>query len=143
MKKVSFKNLAIAGCVAGLCTLQTAEAAYQESQNKASTSYANEDPDKPMTEDALLKQLSSEGTKLYMSLSPEGKQLAREVASARCTGLNPCKGLNACKTDKNECNGKGACKGQGKCAQSDPNRAVELVAKKMAEKRAEALQQRN
>lgn len=93
-----------------------------------------------MTEDELLLELNDEGYKLYMSLDAEGKELARKVASTRCNASNECKGLNACKTDKNECAGKGQCKGQGKCAVSDKNLAVQLVAKKMAEKRAKALQ---
>lgn len=91
-----------------------------------------------MTEDDLLLQLNSEGTKIYNSLSPEGKKMAIHVASAACNGTNLCKGLNACATDTNKCAGQGQCKGQGKCSFSDKNLAVKLVAKKMAEKRTEA-----
>lgn len=92
-----------------------------------------------MSEDELLLELNDEGTKIYKSLSPEGKKLAREVASQRCNGTNSCKGLNACQTDQNSCAGKGSCKGKSKCAISDKNLAVKLVAKKMAEKRNGAL----
>lgn len=135
MKKINLKKLAITGLAAGLCTLQTVEA--DEKKTDAHDQNLNYHL---MTEDELLEQLNDEGVKIYNSLTPEGKKLAREVASATCNQQNPCKGLNACKTDKNACNGQGACKGKGKCAQSDPNVAVKLVAKKMAEKRAEALQ---
>lgn len=96
-----------------------------------------------MDDDEILLQLNDEGTKLYNSLSPEGKKLAREVASARCNGTNSCKGLNGCRTDKNECAGKGSCKGQGKCAIADPNVAVKLAAKKMSEKRQNVVSQTN
>jgi uncharacterized membrane-anchored protein YhcB (DUF1043 family) len=144
MKKICLKKLAVSGLVAGLCTLQTVEAAENQAQNKENIDYSAQNLNYHlMTEDELLDQLNDEGVKVYKSLSPEGKKLAREVASSACNNMNPCKGLNACKTDKNACNGQGACKGQGKCAQSDPNVAVKLVAKKMAEKRAEALQPNN
>lgn len=92
-----------------------------------------------MTEDELLLELNDEATKLYNSLSPEGKALAREVASQRCNGTNDCKGLNACQTEHNKCAGQGSCKGTSKCAFSDKNLAVKVVAKKMAEKRNGAL----
>lgn len=92
------------------------------------------------TEDELLLELNDEGTKLYNSLTPEGKALARLVASQRCDHTNECAGLNACQSDKNKCAGQGACKGQGKCAFSDKNMAVKVVADKMAKKRAEANQ---
>ncbi len=94
-----------------------------------------------MTEDELLLELNSDGTALYKSLDPKGKELARFVASMHCNGSNACKGLNACQTDKNDCAGKGACKGKGKCAISDKNLAVKLVAEKqkMENKRSQAL----
>lgn len=91
-----------------------------------------------MTEDELLMQLNSEGTKIYQSLTPEGKKLALKVASSSCNDTNECKGLNACRTEKNTCAGKGECKARGKCAISDPNLAIKLVQKKMAEKRENA-----
>lgn len=91
-----------------------------------------------MTEDELLLELNNEGAKLYNSLTPEGKLLAREVASSRCNNANVCRGLNACKTDENECAGQGSCKGKGKCSIADKNLAVKLAAQKMANKRADA-----
>ncbi len=96
-----------------------------------------------MTEDELLLELNDEGTKIYKSLSPEGKAIARRIASQRCNGTNECKGENACQTEQNSCAGKGACKGKSKCAISDKNLAVKLAAKKMAEKRNNALNNRN
>ena len=91
-----------------------------------------------MTDKEMLMELNSDGAALYNSLSPEGKALARQVASARCNGTNECSGLNGCKTEHNDCAGKGTCKGTGKCAIADKNLAVELAAKKMAAKRAGA-----
>lgn len=91
-----------------------------------------------MTEDELLIELSDEGINTYKKLTPEGKALAREVASMRCNNTNPCRALNACKTSKNDCAGKGACQGQGKCAISDKNLAIKLVSEKMADKRENA-----
>jgi hypothetical protein len=92
------------------------------------------------TEDELLLELNDEGTKMYNSLSPEGKQMALSEASMRCAKTNLCKGLNACANEKNDCAGKGSCKGQGKCAISDKNLAVKLVYQKMNAKRSQALQ---
>lgn len=92
-----------------------------------------------MSEDDLLLELNETGTKQYMSLSPEGKALAREVASQRCQNTNACKGLNACESEKNKCAGKGSCKGTSKCGFSDKNLAVRVVAEKMAQKRNNAV----
>lgn len=92
-----------------------------------------------MTEDELILELNDDGSRMYKSLSPEGKKLALQVASMRCAKTNPCAGLNACATDKNDCAGKGKCSGQGKCAVSDKNLAVKLVYEKMSKKRSNAL----
>lgn len=138
----SFKKRALCGLMAGFCTLYALQAGATPPAGTSTT----EDPNAGnlgyhiMTEDEFLLDLNDEGYKLYMSLSPDGKVLAREVASSRCNGANQCSGLNACATDKNECAGKGTCKGTSKCAISDKNLAVKLVAKKMAEKRTQALQ---
>ncbi len=94
-----------------------------------------------MTEDELLLELNPEGIATYKSLSPEGKELARKVASQRCNSTNPCKGFNACQTDKNECAGKGSCKMTGKCGFSDKNLAVKVVSEKMKGKREAAAKQ--
>jgi hypothetical protein len=88
------------------------------------------------SEDELKLELNDEGVKMFNSLSPEGKKLALQVASARCQGTNECKGLNSCQTDKNSCMGIGDCKGTGKCAIADKNLAVKLVRDKMAKERA-------
>lgn len=141
MKKQSFRKLALVGMTAGLCASSLAHAATTSTQKSTTTS--QDDPNAGnlgyhlMTEQELLIELNDEGYKTYMSLTPEGKELARKVASAACNGTNECAGLNACKTDSNDCAGKGGCKGKGKCAISDKNLAVKLVAKKMAEKRAQ------
>ncbi|MGZ3632710.1 MAG: hypothetical protein ACXWM7_00045 [Parachlamydiaceae bacterium] len=93
-----------------------------------------------MTEKELLLELNDAGIKQYQSLSPEGKALAREVASQRCGRTNKCKGLNACETEKNSCAGKGSCANTTKCSFADKNLAVKVVADKMAQKRTESLQ---
>lgn len=92
-----------------------------------------------LAEDELTLELNDDGLKNYETLSPEGKALARKLASQRCGGSNDCKGQNACKTDSNDCAGQGNCKGKSKCAISDKNLAVKLASKIMAEKRANAL----
>lgn len=92
-----------------------------------------------VSEAELLSQLNDEGKANYNSLSPEGKELARQVASQKCNAQNTCKGLNSCKTDKNSCAGKGSCKGQSKCSFTDKNLAVKLVSQKMAQQRSDAL----
>lgn len=142
MKKRSFKTLALLGLSSGLLIVNGADAVDIKSNTKSDADDANAGNlgYHLMTEDELLLELNDEGLKMYQSLSPEGKLLARKVASSRCNGANECKGLNACKTDKNECAGKGDCKGKGKCALADKNLAVKLVAQKMAAKRAQTLQ---
>ncbi len=142
MKRHSLKTAALLGLASGLTI-----AGQLQAEAKATDSKATETSDPNAgnlgyhlyTEEELLVELNDEGYKLYMSLTPEGKALAREVASMRCKGSNICKGLNACATDENACAGKGSCKGKGKCGLSDKNLAVKLVAKKMNEKRTEAL----
>src|SRR6185295_13048686 len=146
MKKVPFKTLALLGIVSGFCTAQSLNGVAISPADKVKPAKEADDPNAGnlgyhlMTEEELLLELNDEGYKMYMSLDAKGKALAREVASARCNGSNECKGLNACKTDKNACAGQGSCKGEGKCATADKNLAVKLVAKKMAEKRGQALQ---
>ena len=153
MKKSNFNQLALMGLAGGLLLSSSLSAETTSSDKKApSTADANqkhsqvsEDPNDgnlgyhDMTEEELLLELNDEGTKLYNSLTPEGKELARKVASQRCNQTNACKGLNACKTEKNNCAGKGKCKGQSKCAFSDKNLAVKVVSDKMNQKRADAV----
>lgn len=88
-----------------------------------------------MTEEELMSRLHSRGRATYNSLDEEGKALARRVASQKCSGGNECKGLNSCKGEENECAGHGDCKGQSGCEHKDKNQAVDVAAKKMAEKR--------
>lgn len=143
MKKHSFKTAAVLGLAAGMAisgNLQADAKTTPKNSTEATDPNAGNLGYHLLTEDELLLDLNDEGYKLYMSLSPDGKALAREVASTRCNSSNQCKGLNACATEKNKCAGKGSCKGTGKCALSDKNLAVKLVAKKlMNEKRTEAL----
>ncbi len=152
MKKQSLKKLALTGIVSGLCAVQAVEGAAALEKTKLNGAAAAEpkakveyDPNDGnlgyhlMTEDELLLELNDDGYKQYMALTPEGKAVAREVASQRCAGTNECKGRGACKTDKNSCAGQNSCKGESKCGISDKNLAVELAAKVMANKRADAL----
>lgn len=145
MKKNSLKNLALLGISAGVCVVQGLHANEAVKTSENTNKAAAYDPNDGnlgyhlMTEEEFLLELNDEGTKQYQALSPEGKKIAREIASARCSGTNECKGRNACKTDDNDCAGKGSCKGKGKCAVSDKNLAVKLAADVMANKRAEAL----
>lgn len=143
MKKNSLKKLAFIGIASGLCAIQTISAA--EAAAKKSITTAEVDPNDGnlgyhlMTEQELFDELNDDGLKLYNSLTPDGKSVAREIASQRCNGTNECKGRNSCKTEKNGCAGKGACKGQSKCAVADKNLAVKLASNVMAEKRNETL----
>lgn len=147
MNKRSLKNLALSGIVSGLCVVQAANAAATVEKTtapKTAKTYSYDPNDSNvnyhlMTEEELLVDLDDDGYKQYMSLTPEGKAVAREIASAYCAGTNECKGRNACKTDKNDCAGKGDCKGKSKCGFSDKNLAVKVAAQVMAAKRAEAL----
>lgn len=145
MKKNEMKKFAIVGLMTGIAISsglyaattaapvdKDAKAAEKTDPNEGNSGYHL------MTEDELLLELNGDGTALYKSLDPKGKELARYVASQRCNGTNACAGLNACQTDKNTCAGKGSCQGKGKCALSDKNLAVKLVADKMkmADKRS-------
>jgi hypothetical protein len=140
MKKRDLKKLALMGLMSGLTFHLPVHAADDKAEY--STVDADEEGNRGyflMSEDDLLLELNKEGTETYNKLSPEGKALARKVASQRCNGTNECKGLNACKTDSNDCAGKGSCKGKSKCAFSDKNLAVKVVAEKMAAKRSDSL----
>lgn len=145
MKKRELKHLALVGLTSGLMLTNNQVEGKSDSNNSSRSSSDASDKNDPndsnigyhlLTEDELLLELSDDGAKMFNSLSPEGKQLALQVASMRCNATNSCSGLNACATDKNDCAGKGSCKGKGKCAISDKNLAVKLVYNKMADKRA-------
>ncbi len=146
-RQPTLKQLMLSGIAGGLLLTQLAVAADKSDSPKKKTLMdlaAATDGNISyhlMSEEELLLQLNDEGTKIYNTLSPEGKELARSVASRSCNGTNECKGLNACASDKNKCLGQGECKGQTKCSISDKNLAVKLVAKKMQEKRLDAQNQ--
>lgn len=141
-KNKSLKGLMLTGIAAGLCFSNPLTSAEKQEKSETLMDLAAKTGGNVtyhlMTEDELLLQLDSEGTKVYNSLSPEGKKLALETASRTCAGFNSCKGLNACAGEHNKCAGKGTCKGTSICGISDPNLAVKLAAKKMEEKRLEA-----
>jgi hypothetical protein len=139
VKKRNFKTLALLGMTLSFLPVHADNkkaADAEKTVQPLDPSYGNMGY-KLMSEDDLKLELSAEGLKQYNSLTPEGKELARIVASQRCKGSNVCKGLNACADDKHKCAGKGECKGQSKCGFSDKNLAVKVVADKMAAKRAE------
>lgn len=140
MKKHNFTKKILVGMAAGSLLLsQSAQAA--EKSEEASSAEIKDNGNigyHLMTEDELLLELNDEGMKTYEALSPEGKALARKIASQRCNGTNDCKGQNACRTEKNDCAGKGACKGQSKCSVSDKNLAVKIASEVMKNKREKA-----
>lgn len=147
MKKSQAKlsQLMVAGIASGILVSHLAHAANGTSDSKRKTlmDIAKETDGNItyslMSEDDLLLQLNDEGTRIYKSLSPEGKQLALRTASRACNGTNECAGLNACATEKNKCAGQGTCSGSSKCGFSDKNLAVKVAAKKMAAKREGAV----
>lgn len=124
------KKLAFLGILSGLAFQEAlAEEAKKIDYSSENTGY------KLMTEKELFLNLNAESRKTYASLSPEGQQLVLKVASQRCQGANECKGLGGCKTEGHACAGQNSCKGQGLCAIGDKNLVIQLVQKKMAEKR--------
>lgn len=161
MKKQNLKSLAITGLAAGLLVSSqgiSAEKAKQQpvaQQGKATTApkktAAKEDSFDTafekydgnityhlMTEEELKRELTPSGQKMYDSLTPEYKELARKVASTTCSGMNPCAGFGGCRSKDNACSGQNKCEGKGTCATSDKNISVKRVYDKMVEKRAKA-----
>jgi hypothetical protein len=150
MKRKDLRQLALMGLAGGalLLTPSKTQAALdvktpsttqtKEEVKGAQIDYSAADREyHKMSEKELLDVLDANGKKMYSELSPEGKKLAIDVASSKCSTYNTCKGLNACATEKNKCAGQGACKGQSKCAFIDKNMAVKVVYEKMKNKRAE------
>lgn len=142
MNKKDMKKLALLGLIGGTMICQHVNAIAATPTKTDDKAKSIEDLNSQnigyhlYTEDELLLELNDEGVKMFKSLTPEGKKLALEVASARCNGTNACKGLNACQTEKNACAGQGGCKGTGKCAMADKNLAVKLVRDRLAAERA-------
>lgn len=138
MKKNNFKKIAILGIASG-CLLSS-QNVVAESAKPASTAFPDDgNMDYHLfTEDELMMELNDESSKTYEALSPEGKALARKLASQRCNATNDCKGQNACRTEKNDCAGKGECKGKSKCSISDKNLAVKIASDLMKKKRENA-----
>lgn len=133
MKKSDLKKLALLGLTAGL-VCSCSEAGGENSKNGTS-SHAT-----ILTEQELVNKLDDNGKRLFSSLSPEGKSLALQLASQSCKGQNTCAGLNSCKTSEHSCAGQGGCKGTSPGPFKDKNEAVKVAAKKMAEKRQDAMQ---
>jgi hypothetical protein len=139
MKKQNIQHLMLSGIMGGIIL---SHQALTGEELKASSDFltlvANTNGNiaaRPLTEEELLLELNQDGADLFHSLSPEGQQLALQIASRGCNGLNNCAGENACATERNKCAGEGSCKGLTKCAVSDKNLAVKIAAKKMAKKR--------
>ena len=159
MKNKNFAKLAVLGITSGLMVSSHSASSASEPSTSAPSTSKQEMPRQGcggqngcggdddngnigyyvFSEDDLLIELNEKGEALYNSLSEEGKELARKVASQRCNGTNECAGLNACQTESNACAGKGSCKGQTKCAISDKNLAVKIAAAKMAKIKEENL----
>lgn len=150
MKRKDFKSLVLMGVASSL--LVSAQAMADTTDSSGSSTESSDPNDGNlgyhlMTEEELFLELTPEAMAQYKALPPEGKKLAREVASMRCASSNLCKGLNACKGPKNDCAGKGECKGTGKCGLSDKSLAIKLVTdklakEKMSQKRNSAMNQR-
>lgn len=156
MKKTNLQKLALMGLSSGLMVsvplcaqngspVSTKSTAPSPASNKTNSQdndeYGANDGNMNyhlMSEDELKMELEPKGVEMYNSLTPEGRLMARKVASQMCNGTNPCKGYNACQTDQNQCAGKGSCKGKSKCAFSDKNLAVKVVSDKMKQKREAA-----
>lgn len=159
MKKSNLKSLAITGLAAGLLVSAQGASAEKDKQpntqqgskaNQAKSDSKTDDFDAAfekydgnityhlMTEEELKRELTPAGQKMYDSLTPEYKELARKVASTTCSGMNPCKGFGGCRSKDNACSGKNACEGKGTCATSDKNISVKRVYDRMMEKRAKA-----
>lgn len=143
--RAQLKRLMIAGIASGMICSQLDLLAETEKKLKTLMDLAEETDGNTtyhlMSEDELLLQLNDEGNRIYKSLTPEGKAMALRTASRACNGTNECAGLNACATSKNKCAGLAKCKGLSKCGISDPNLAVKMVQKKMAQKREGAQNQ--
>lgn len=148
MKKQELTKIALMGLTTGLLASSELAATFVSLPAHRPRTQMNlsliADADKPgegnlgyhlMNEDELLLELTSDGTKMYNNLTPEGKRLARVVASQRCNNTNECRGLASCKNDSHDCAGKNTCKGTTICAIGDKNLAVKLVSEKMAKKR--------
>lgn len=153
MKKTNLNKVALLGLTSGLIisnqlNAETSAKPTSIAEKKADSKVAETDANDSnmgyhvLTEDELLMELTSDGEKMYNSLSPEGKRLALVEASMRCAKTNECKGLGACKTAEHDCAGLNSCQGQGICAVGDKNLAVKLVYNKMNNKR-NALNQQN
>lgn len=102
---------------------------------------SKEDTKDSMSEEELMSQLNDESKRLYQSLTPEGRDLARKLAAGGCKGMNDCKGMGSCKGEDHSCAGMNSCKGKSPGPFHDPNLAVKVAAKKMAEKRAKPTSQ--
>lgn len=147
MKRLHLTPLIVAGITSGMLAVQIHVLANKDKNTDPPTSDFMELVSSSsgnityhlMTEDELLLELNEEGAYLYHTLSPQGKELALKIASRSCNNTNDCAGQNACRTAKNKCAGQGECKGTTICAFSDKNLAIKVAAKKMPEKRNQAL----
>lgn len=111
------------------------EADSPMNMEKSAPGYQMQPANQGMKESELLQKLDEKHKVMYSNMSPEGKQLARQLAGQSCAGKNDCKGLNSCKTNKNDCAGKGGCKGQSPGAFKDKNQAIDVANNHMREKR--------
>ncbi len=132
MKKSDLKKIALLGLTAGL-VCSCSEAGGENPRNGT-----NAHATVKMTEQDLMTKLDDNGRRIFSTLSPEGKDLALQLASQSCKGQNSCAGLNSCKTADHSCAGLGSCKGTSPGPFQDKNDAVKAAAKKMAQKRQNA-----
>lgn len=105
--------------------------------------FLDENPLPPVgliSETSIKAQLSDVSQYHYDQLDKEGRALAFELIHQECKGKNRCRGLNACKNEGiNNCASLCSCEGQSPKKFDDPNLAVRVAAKRMAEKRLETI----
>lgn len=135
MKSKDLTKLALIGLSSGL--FFGCQGSGDSQENGHHNGHAAGNQGSTFTADNLASKLDAAHKEIFNSMDAETQALVVQVANTKCHGQNACKGLNGCKTASNECAGMAACKGQGGCAVSDPNLAVKLVTRHMAEKRAE------
>ena len=128
MKKHDFKKYALLGLMGGV--LLASGGCTNDTNHSFGSTLANQHQ---MTDQELTAQLSSEGRRIFDSLTPDGKKLALQLANQSCKGKNACKGLNSCKSSTNSCQGLGGCEGTTPGPFKDKNDAVKVAA--MATKR--------
>ncbi|MDP1836215.1 MAG: hypothetical protein Q8K75_09875 [Chlamydiales bacterium] len=101
-------------------------------QNRNSAGFEQNPSKQHIDKNLLVSLLNKPGKAQYYRLSPEGQQLALELANQDCKGLNSCEGKNSCSSKLAQGPGLGG-PGSSPGPFSDKNLAVRVAA--MQEKR--------